>query len=77
MLRRRELGLLIGKHGQTIDAIQYLVNAIVRRGGERARRRSSSTRPATAPGGRATLETLAVRSAERALRRGGASSSSR
>src|SRR5687768_1089898 len=23
------LGLLIGKHGQTIDAIQYLVNAIV------------------------------------------------
>src|SRR5438132_202517 len=25
----RELGLVIGKHGQTIDAIQYLVNAIV------------------------------------------------
>src|SRR4029453_2590238 len=24
-----DLGLLIGKHGQTIDAIQYLVNAIV------------------------------------------------
>src|ERR1041384_4696436 len=24
----RELGLVIGKHGQTIDAIQYLVNAI-------------------------------------------------
>ena len=24
----RDLGLLIGKHGQTIDAIQYLVNAI-------------------------------------------------
>jgi spoIIIJ-associated protein len=33
----RELGLLIGKHGQTIDAIQYLVNAIVwrNRGDER------------------------------------------
>jgi spoIIIJ-associated protein len=31
----RELGLLIGKHGQTIDAIQYLANAIVRsQGGE-------------------------------------------
>ena len=28
----RELGLLIGKHGQTIDAIQYLANAIVWRG---------------------------------------------
>src|SRR5207237_9420784 len=26
-----DLGLLIGKHGQTIDAIQYLVNAIVYR----------------------------------------------
>src|SRR5213592_1787944 len=25
----RELGLVIGKHGQTIDALQYLVNAIV------------------------------------------------
>jgi spoIIIJ-associated protein len=31
----RDLGLLIGKHGQTIDAIQYLANAIVRaEGGE-------------------------------------------
>ena len=28
----RELGLLIGKHGQTIDALQYLANAIVWRG---------------------------------------------
>src|SRR4029450_3961806 len=27
-----ELGLLIGKHGQTIDSLQYLVNAIVARG---------------------------------------------
>jgi predicted RNA-binding protein Jag len=24
-----DLGLVIGKHGQTIDAIQYLANAIV------------------------------------------------
>jgi spoIIIJ-associated protein len=29
-----ELGLVIGKHGQTIDAIQYLANAIVWRGRE-------------------------------------------
>jgi spoIIIJ-associated protein len=29
-----DLGLVIGKHGQTIDAIQYLANAIVWRGDE-------------------------------------------
>jgi spoIIIJ-associated protein len=65
-----DLGMLIGRHGQTIDAVQYLLNAILyRRGGEerkdvvvdaagyRARRR-------------ATLESLAIRSAERALRSG-------
>ncbi|MGI8861692.1 MAG: RNA-binding cell elongation regulator Jag/EloR [Gaiellaceae bacterium] len=28
-----DLGLLIGKHGQTLDAIQYLANAMVRAGG--------------------------------------------
>ena len=61
-----DLGLLIGKHGQTIDAIQYLANAIARRrpdakdvivdaAGYRARRR-------------ATLEAMAVRSAQEALR---------
>ncbi|MDQ2984642.1 MAG: protein jag [Actinomycetota bacterium] len=60
----RDLGLLIGKHGQTIDAIQYLANAIIFRAhpedrkaivvdaaGYRARRRS-------------VLDSLAVRSAE-------------
>jgi spoIIIJ-associated protein len=63
-----DLGLLIGKHGQTIDAIQYLANAILRRtglekdvtvdaAGYRERRR-------------ATLESLAVRSAQRASRDG-------
>jgi spoIIIJ-associated protein len=61
-----DLGLLIGKHGQTIDAIQYLANAIARRrpdakdvvvdaAGYRARRR-------------ATLEAMAVRGAQEALR---------
>ncbi len=65
-----DLGLLIGKHGQTIDAIQYLANAILYRLGDerkdvvvdaagyRARRR-------------ATLEALAVRTAQEALRIGG------
>jgi spoIIIJ-associated protein len=60
-----DLGLLIGRHGQTIDAIQYLANAVAYRtygddrkdvvvdaAGYRERRRE-------------TLEALAVRSAER------------
>jgi spoIIIJ-associated protein len=58
-----DLGRVIGRHGQTIDALQYLVNAIVHRGDEfkpvvvdaagyRARRE-------------ATLETLAERTASR------------
>jgi spoIIIJ-associated protein len=60
-----DLGLVIGKHGQTIDAIQYLVSAIVYGGedrkavvvdaaGYRERRRT-------------TVESLAVRAAERAV----------
>jgi spoIIIJ-associated protein len=61
-----DLGLLIGRHGQTIDAIQYLVNAVAYRtygddrksvvvdaAGYRERRRE-------------TLESLAMRSAETA-----------
>ncbi len=61
-----DLGLVIGRHGQTIDAIQYLANALVYRrygddrkdvvvdaAGYRSRRRE-------------TLESLALRSAERA-----------
>jgi spoIIIJ-associated protein len=68
--RIRELGLLIGKHGQTIDAIQYLANAIVWRNrgderipvvvdaaGYRARRQAS-------------LDALATRSAEQAVSSG-------
>jgi spoIIIJ-associated protein len=69
-LTGRELGLVIGKHGQTIDAIQYLVNAIVWRqhgderkpivvdaAGYRARRQAS-------------LDALAVRHAEQAVSSG-------
>jgi spoIIIJ-associated protein len=63
-----DLGLIIGKHGQTIDAIQYLANAVVRTtGGEhevvvdaagyRARRA-------------AALEAVAKRSARRAASAG-------
>ncbi|MDF2750913.1 MAG: DNA-binding protein [Gaiellaceae bacterium] len=64
-----ELGLLIGRHGQTIDAIQYLANAIlfhnrddrkpvvVDAAGYRARRQT-------------TLDGIALRSAERAAATG-------
>jgi spoIIIJ-associated protein len=64
-----ELGLLIGKHGATIDAVQVLAGAVAGRGlderinvvvdaaGYRERRRR-------------TLEAIAVRSAEEALREG-------
>jgi spoIIIJ-associated protein len=66
-----DLGMLIGRHGQTIDAIQYLANAamyrchaedrkeiVVDAAGYRARRRAS-------------LEALAVRSAEQCVANGG------
>jgi spoIIIJ-associated protein len=61
-----ELGLLIGKHGQTIDAIQYLANAIVNRGGAE---RIDVTVDAAGyrERRRAVLEQLAVRSAEDAI----------
>jgi spoIIIJ-associated protein len=60
-----DAGLVIGKHGQTIDALQYVANAAVHRRGEgkavtvdasgyRERRRS-------------TLEGIAMRAADRAL----------
>ena len=63
-----ELGLLIGKRGQTIDAVQYLVNGIVHRAfGEEAK-------PVVVDAAnyrerrRATLEALAVQAAQRARR---------
>ncbi len=63
-----DLGLVIGKRGQTIDAVQYLANAVLHR--------SEETRPATvdAAGYRArrqgTLERAAERAAEQALATG-------
>jgi spoIIIJ-associated protein len=63
----RELGLVIGKHGQTIDAIQYLTNAIV------WRNRGDERKPVVvdAAGYRArrqtSLDALAKRSAEQAV----------
>jgi spoIIIJ-associated protein len=70
LLTGGDLGLLIGKHGQTIDAIQYIASAVVHRrfgeaakavvidaGGYRERRR-------------ARLHALAERGAEQALTTG-------
>jgi spoIIIJ-associated protein len=66
----RELGLAIGKHGQTIDAIQYLANAVVWRG--RGEERKAVVVDAAGYRARreATLESLANRSAERAISSG-------
>ena len=61
------LGLLIGKHGQTIDAIQYLVNAIVWRKWPDDRKEVVVDAAGYRDRRRSALEALAVRSAEEAL----------
>jgi spoIIIJ-associated protein len=66
----RELGLLIGKHGQTIDAIQYLVNAVVWRGHGEDRKPVVVDAAGYRARREATLATLARRSAERAVSSG-------
>jgi spoIIIJ-associated protein len=66
----RDLGLLIGKHGQTIDAIQYLANAIVYRGQTEDRKAIVVDAAGYRERRKASLDTLAVRSAERAAQSG-------
>ncbi len=61
-----DLGLLIGRHGQTIDAIQYLANVIAWREQGDARKDVIVDAAGYRERRRETLETLAVRSAERA-----------
>jgi spoIIIJ-associated protein len=61
------LGLLIGKHGQTIDAIQYLVNAIMWRTSPDDRKDVVIDAAGYRERRRTALEALAVRSAEEAL----------
>ena len=58
-----DLGVLIGKHGQTIDAIQYLLNAISYRRGEE-RKEIVVDAAGYRERRRATLESLALRTAE-------------
>ena len=63
----RDLGLVIGRHGQTIDAIQYLANAIMYRRHSEDRKEVVVDAAGYRARRRATLEALAVRCAERAL----------
>jgi spoIIIJ-associated protein len=62
-----DLGMLIGKHGQTIDAVQYLANAVMWRRHPDDRKEVVVDAAGYRDRRRATLESLAVRSAERAI----------
>jgi spoIIIJ-associated protein len=62
-----DLGMLIGRHGQTIDAIQYLANAAMYRGHAEERKEVVVDAAGYRARRRASLEALAVRSAERAV----------
>jgi spoIIIJ-associated protein len=65
------LGLLIGKHGQTIDAVQYLVNAAVSRAFPDERKQIVVDASGYRARREATLAAIAQRSAERAVQFGG------
>jgi spoIIIJ-associated protein len=62
-----DLGMLIGRHGQTIDAIQYLANAAMYRGHAEDRKEVVVDAAGYRARRRASLEALALRSAERAV----------
>ena len=62
-----DLGMLIGRHGQTIDSVQYLANAVMWRRHPEDRKEVVVDAAGYRERRRATLESLAVRSAERAL----------
>jgi spoIIIJ-associated protein len=62
-----EMAHLIGRHGQTIDAVQYLANAIVARAHGDERKEIVVDAAGYRARRQATLESLARRSAERAL----------
>jgi spoIIIJ-associated protein len=62
----RDLGVLIGRHGQMIDALQYLANALAHRAVGEERRRIVIDAAGYRARRTATLESLARRSAEQA-----------
>jgi len=61
-----DAGLLIGRHGQTIDAIQYLLNAMAYRRGDEPRKEVVVDAAGYRERRRATLESLAARMADQA-----------
>jgi spoIIIJ-associated protein len=60
-----DVGLLIGRHGQTIDAVQYLINVIAYRAHGEEKRDVVVDAAGYRARRRATLETLALRVADR------------
>jgi spoIIIJ-associated protein len=71
-LQGDDVALLIGRHGQTIDSMQYLLNAIAHRtygpiGGEGGRKEVVVDAAGYRERRRATLEALAVRTAREVL----------
>jgi spoIIIJ-associated protein len=65
-----DLGMLIGRHGQTIDAIQYLANAIIFRGRYDERKPVIVDAAGYRDRRQATLDALALRMAEQAAATG-------
>ncbi|MGZ4320360.1 MAG: RNA-binding cell elongation regulator Jag/EloR [Gaiellaceae bacterium] len=65
-----DLGLLIGRHGQTIDAVQYLANAIVNKGIDEGRKRVVVDAAGYRARREETLHREAVSAAERATSTG-------
>lgn len=65
-----DLGLLIGRHGQTIDAVQYLATAVAYRAYGDDRKDVVVDAAGYRERRRETLEALAVRSAQRAISTG-------
>ena len=61
-----DLGMLIGRHGQTIDAIQYLAHAVIFRGRYEERRPVIVDAAGYRDRRQATLDALALRMAEQA-----------
>ncbi len=62
-----DLGMLIGRHGQTIDAVQYLANAVMWRRHPEDRKEVVVDAAGYRDRRRTALEALALRSADRAL----------
>jgi spoIIIJ-associated protein len=65
-----DLGMLIGRHGQTIDAIQYLANAILFRGRYEERKPVVVDAAGYRDRRQATLDAVAIRMAEQAAATG-------